>query len=96
MFVFSFPLLEQNWDAAYNGLKNLKEIVDQKGLTSAAAQLESRTWLMHWSLFVCFNHESGKSMLLDIFLTDARYLHTIQVFIIGKSACKHVCVYVRL
>jgi translation initiation factor 3 subunit E len=44
---------------------------------SALAQLQSRTWLLHWSLFVYFNHAQGRSLLLDTFLSPA-YLSTIQ------------------
>jgi translation initiation factor 3 subunit E len=40
-------------------------------------QLHSRTWLLHWSLFVYFNHEQGRTLLLDTFLSPA-YLNTIQ------------------
>jgi translation initiation factor 3 subunit E len=45
--------------------------------TAALMQLQSRTWLIHWSLFVYFNHEQGRSLLLDTFLSPA-YLNTIQ------------------
>lgn len=39
--------------------------------------LHSRTWLVHWSLFVYFNHPSGRTLLLETFLAPA-YLNTIQ------------------
>ncbi|KAF8622502.1 hypothetical protein AX15_006949 [Amanita polypyramis BW_CC] len=43
----------------------------------ALAQLHSRTWLVHWSLFVYFNHPQGRTLLLDTFMGPA-YLNTIQ------------------
>ena len=43
----------------------------------ALAQLHSRTWLVHSSLFVYFNHPNGRTLLLDTFMTPA-YLNTIQ------------------
>ncbi|KAK2463838.1 hypothetical protein APHAL10511_004143 [Amanita phalloides] len=43
----------------------------------ALAQLHSRTWLVHWSLFVYFNHPHGRTLLLDTFMAPA-YLNTIQ------------------
>ncbi|EEB98970.1 hypothetical protein MPER_01427, partial [Moniliophthora perniciosa FA553] len=43
----------------------------------ALAQLHSRTWLVHWSLFVYFNHPQGRSLLLETFLSPT-YLNTIQ------------------
>ncbi|KAF8466542.1 eukaryotic translation initiation factor 3 subunit 6 [Russula ochroleuca] len=39
--------------------------------------LHSRTWLVHWSLFVYFNHPAGRTLLLETFLAPA-YLNTIQ------------------
>lgn len=41
------------------------------------AALHSRTWLIHWSLFVYFNHPAGRTLLLETFLAPA-YLNTIQ------------------
>ncbi|KAJ3833713.1 eukaryotic translation initiation factor 3 subunit 6 [Lentinula raphanica] len=43
----------------------------------ALSQLHSRTWLVHWSLFVYFNHDQGRALLLETFLSPA-YLNTIQ------------------
>ncbi|KIL62667.1 hypothetical protein M378DRAFT_752252 [Amanita muscaria Koide BX008] len=43
----------------------------------ALSQLHSRTWLVHWSLFVYFNHPHGRTFLLDTFMSPA-YLNTIQ------------------
>lgn len=43
----------------------------------AIAQLHSRSWIVHWSLFVYFNHPEGRTLLLETFLTPA-YLNTIQ------------------
>ncbi|KAF7296622.1 Eukaryotic translation initiation factor 3 subunit E [Mycena chlorophos] len=43
----------------------------------AINQLHSRTWLLHWSLFVYFNHPSGRTLLLETFLSPV-YLNTIQ------------------
>ncbi len=30
----------------------------------------AQAWLMHWSLFVFFNHESGLNALIDLFMQD--------------------------
>ena len=43
----------------------------------ALGQLHSRTWLLHWSLFVYFNHPQGRTLLLETFLQPT-YLNTIQ------------------
>ncbi|KAI9456005.1 eukaryotic translation initiation factor 3 subunit 6 [Russula earlei] len=41
------------------------------------ATLHSRAWLVHWSLFVYFNHPAGRTLLHETFLAPA-YLNTIQ------------------
>ncbi len=35
-----------------------------------AKQLQQKAWLMHWSLFVFFNHENGLNALIDLFMQD--------------------------
>lgn len=37
---------------------------------SPLTQLQSRIWLMHWSLFIFFNHDSGRNGIIDLFLYD--------------------------
>ncbi|KAF8177333.1 hypothetical protein K438DRAFT_1978624 [Mycena galopus ATCC 62051] len=55
-------ILSGKWDAALQELD---------------PRLHSRTWLLHWSLFVYFNHEQGRTLLLETFLSPV-YLNTIQ------------------
>lgn len=43
----------------------------------AEALLQKRTWLLHWSLFVWFNHPEGRQGLVEMFLSPP-YLNTIQ------------------
>ncbi|PON35000.1 Eukaryotic translation initiation factor 3 subunit E [Parasponia andersonii] len=38
---------------------------------------QSRIWLMHWSLFIFFNHDNGRSQIIDLFNQD-KYLNAIQ------------------
>ncbi|PSR94681.1 hypothetical protein EW026_g3116 [Hermanssonia centrifuga] len=82
-------ILTGKWDIALEELNTLREAIDSRspshpafaaGPTStdpALAQLHSRTWLLHWSLFVYFNHPEGRTLLLETFLTPT-YLNTIQ------------------
>ncbi|KAJ7621129.1 eukaryotic translation initiation factor 3, subunit 6 [Roridomyces roridus] len=59
-------------------LDTLRESIDSRSLPGPAiTQLHSRTWLLHWSLFVYFNHPSGRTLLLETFLSPV-YLNTIQ------------------
>lgn len=51
--------------------------VQQDKTEPALVQLHSRTWLVHWSLFIYFNHKQGRTLLLETFLAPT-YLNTIQ------------------
>ncbi|KAJ7905049.1 eukaryotic translation initiation factor 3 subunit 6 [Mycena leptocephala] len=71
-------ILSGKWDAALQELDTLRESIDSRSLPGPALlQLHSRTWLLHWSLFVYFNAESGRTLLLETFLSPV-YLNTIQ------------------
>jgi translation initiation factor 3 subunit E len=81
-------ILTGKWDAAIEELNTLREVIDSRSPTSlltsssepgsdALNQLHSRTWLVHWSLFVYFNHDQGRTLLLETFLSPT-YLNTIQ------------------
>jgi translation initiation factor 3 subunit E len=84
-------ILTGKWDVALEELNTLRETLDARagaaplaGTASHAhahaeplATLHSRSWLVHWSLFVYFNHPAGRTLLLETFLAPA-YLNTIQ------------------
>lgn len=71
-------ILTQSWDAALESLLRLRDAVDSEGLHAPAAeQVGRRAWLLHWALFVYFNHEAGRNGLVDLFFTD-RYLNAAQ------------------
>ncbi|KAI0916720.1 hypothetical protein AcW1_007904 [Taiwanofungus camphoratus] len=84
-------ILTGKWDVALEELNTLRETVDSRAPSvpafatapsssttdPALAQLHSRTWLLHWSLFVYFNHPQGRTLLLETFLSPT-YLNTIQ------------------
>ena len=38
--------------------------------SDALAQLQQRTWLLHWSLFIYWNVDDGCTQLLDLFMHD--------------------------
>ncbi len=51
-------------------LLKLKEALDLDTFAPVAKQLQQKAWLMHWSLFVFFNHENGLNALIDLFMQD--------------------------
>ncbi|TFK44831.1 eIF3 subunit 6 N terminal domain-containing protein, partial [Crucibulum laeve] len=84
-------ILTGKWEVALEELNTLRDVIDSRSPASllaaasassnasepALAQLHSRTWLAHWSLFVYFNHPQGRTLLLETFLSPT-YLNTIQ------------------
>merc|ERR1719309_1224123 len=44
----------------------------------ASETLQQRTWLIHWSLFVFFNHPKGRDLIIELFLYQKQYLNAIQ------------------
>ncbi|KAI9018467.1 eIF3 subunit 6 N terminal domain-containing protein [Hyaloraphidium curvatum] len=70
-------ILTQNLEVALEDLNKLKELIDQKSFVSHLFQLQQRTWLIHWSLFVFFNHPKGRDGIIDLFFQPA-YINTIQ------------------
>ncbi|GAA5927783.1 hypothetical protein JCM3775_006079 [Rhodotorula graminis] len=73
-------ILEGSWDAALEELNGLREHIDQRGSNGPGGPLvalQQRTWWLHWSLFVYFNHENGRELLLESWLNQ-NYLNTIQ------------------
>ena len=76
----------QRWDDAYDDLNQLKEAIETSNSRSPLDLLHQRTWFIHWSLFVYFNHPRGRDDLVQLFLgsltssanqTNA-YLNTLQ------------------
>ena len=46
-------------------------------MTNPLAQLQQRTWLIHWSLFPLFNDEAAREKITETFFQPA-YINTIQ------------------
>merc|ERR1719422_440623 len=71
-------ILMQNWDTALEDLKRLQQFIDESTFGSNLQTLQQRTWLIHWSLFVFFNHPKGRDLIIDLFLYQKPYLNAIQ------------------
>merc|ERR1719233_2797742 len=80
-------ILMQNWDTALEDVNRIKEIIDTGGQVGGMSlggmgnplqALQQRAWLIHWSLFVFFNHPKGSDHIIDLFLFQKPYLNAIQ------------------
>jgi translation initiation factor 3 subunit E len=79
-------ILMQDWDNALDDLQRLREVLDSN-MSSPLVLLQQRTWLIHWSLFVFFNHPKGRDLIIDMFLYSPQYLNAIQ------TMCPHILRY---
>jgi len=73
---FAAEILMHNWVQAQEDMSTLKEIIETKSFTPIQ-QLHHRTWLIHWSLFVFFNSDNGRNLMIDM-LSEPKYLNAIQ------------------
>jgi len=80
-------ILMQSWDVALEDLNKVREIIDADSYPNALMGLQQRTWLIHWSLFVFFNHAKGRDLIIDLFLYQPLYLNAIQ------TMCPHILRY---
>merc|ERR1719225_530855 len=71
-------ILMQNWETALEDLNRLKTFIDESTFVSNLQTLQQRTCLIHWSLFVFFNHPKGRDLIIDLFLYQKQYLNAIQ------------------
>ena len=78
-------ILMQQWEVALDDLTKLKEIVDANSFAPILVQLQQRVWLMHWALFVFFEHENGRNAIIDLFFQDRC------VFLTSLSSFQRVC-----
>eukprot|EP00008_Paramoeba_atlantica_P006530 CAMPEP_0201475208 /NCGR_PEP_ID=MMETSP0151_2-20130828/659_1 /ASSEMBLY_ACC=CAM_ASM_000257 /TAXON_ID=200890 /ORGANISM="Paramoeba atlantica, Strain 621/1 / CCAP 1560/9" /LENGTH=439 /DNA_ID=CAMNT_0047855241 /DNA_START=103 /DNA_END=1422 /DNA_ORIENTATION=- len=79
-------ILMHRWEDALSDLKLLQSLIDGRPNVSHITLLQQRTWLLHWSLFIFFNHPNGRTALLELFFSE-KYLNTIQ------TSCPHVLRY---
>ena len=70
-------ILTTNWESAMEEVTKLKESIDTRLFNNPLAQLQHRTWLVHWSLFPFFNYEPARETLTELFFSPA-YINTIQ------------------
>jgi translation initiation factor 3 subunit E len=70
-------ILLRRWPEALEDLGKLNDsIVDAR--STSLVQLQQRTWLVHWALFVLFNYPEGRDELVDL-LFNERNLQAIQI-----------------
>lgn len=67
-------ILVQNWETALEDVNKLREYIDSNVIGNSLQVLQQRTWLIHWSLFVFFNHVKGRDLIIEMFLYRPQYV----------------------
>ncbi|MCJ1334989.1 eukaryotic translation initiation factor 3 subunit E [Bachmanniomyces sp. S44760] len=70
-------ILTTNWEVVMDEVNKVKESIDTKLFSNPLAQLQHRTWLIHWSLFPFFNYEPARDIICDLLFSPA-FINTIQ------------------
>ncbi|XP_005180844.1 eukaryotic translation initiation factor 3 subunit E [Musca domestica] len=79
-------ILTLNWNTALEDLTRLRDYIDNANFSTVQA-LQQRTWLIHWSVLVFFNHPKGRDLIIEMFLHKPLYLNAIQ------TMCPHIMRY---
>lgn len=79
-------ILTLNWNTALDDLNRLRDYIDNHPFTNIQV-LQQRTWLIHWSVLVFFNHAKGRDLIIEMFLYKPLYLNAIQ------TKCPHILRY---
>ena len=56
-------------EVALEDLTKLKELIDANA-APVLEQMQQRAWLMHWGLYIFFNHENGRNLIIDFLFQD--------------------------
>lgn len=61
-------------------------MISLQNFSSPLNQVQNRIWLMHWSLFIFFNNDNGRTQIIDLFNQD-KYVseHTLFVLLDIRS-----------
>jgi len=86
-------ILMQEWERALEDFNRLKEYIDNTPFSNALQSLQQRTWLIHWSLFIYFNHPEGQDMLIDMFLSKSPYPKQQPYLNAIQTMCPHILRY---
>ena len=70
-------ILTTNWEMVMEEVNKVKESIDTKLFNNPLAQLQHRTWLIHWALFPFFNYDPARDTITDLFFS-APFINTIQ------------------
>ena len=70
-------ILTLNWEVVMEEINKIKESIETRLFNNPLAQLQHRTWLIHWAFFPLFNYEPAREAVIDLFFSP-NFINTIQ------------------
>ncbi|KAI4155227.1 MAG: hypothetical protein LQ340_001137 [Diploschistes diacapsis] len=70
-------ILTLNWEVVMEETTKLQDTINTRLFNNPLAQLQHRTWLIHWSFFPLFNYDAAKEPLIEL-LFSPNFINTIQ------------------
>ncbi|KAI9662601.1 MAG: eukaryotic translation initiation factor 3 subunit E [Bathelium mastoideum] len=70
-------IVSAEWEGAMEEVQKVRDSIDTRLFNNPLAQLQHRTWLVHWCLFPFFNYETARDNLTEMFFSPT-YINTIQ------------------
>jgi len=80
-------ILLHQWDYGVEDFEKLKTYIDEDSFRNSLQALQQRTWLIHWGLYLYFNHTKGWDLLLDLLANNPKYMNVLQ------TTCPHILRY---
>lgn len=80
-------ILLENWEAALKDVQSIRELVEARAFANPTMQLQQRTWLLHWSFPIFFNHPESRQYLLDFY-------HNERTWQVVQTSCPHLLRYI--
>lgn len=65
------------WEDALADISRIHDVIETTTVMTPVEQLQQRTWLLHWALFVFAWHEEGRDAIVD-FMLQSRCVEAIQ------------------
>ena len=58
-------------------IQKVRDSIETRLFNAPLAQLQHRTWLLHWALFPMFHHDPARETLIEL-IFSAAYINTVQ------------------
>jgi translation initiation factor 3 subunit E len=68
-----------DWEQSWVDMKYIADAIDTENV-SPLLTLERRAWLLHWGIFIFFNHKEGREYIVDFLFEKEKYMNALQIY----------------